>query len=111
MTPSRDILFLGHILEAIGNIKLSMSKVLRQDFEVMKDVQDACIRRIEIIGEAVKNISQETKDKYPEIKWKEIAGTRDRIIHSYFSVDLDVVWDIIRKDLPVLEKQLKEIIK
>lgn len=105
----KDRAYLEHILEAINNIEASIFKIKRQDFEIMKDVQDACIRRLEIIGEAVKNLSQEIKTKYPSITWKEIADARDRIIHAYFNVDLDVVWSIIIRDIPLLKRQIIEI--
>jgi len=76
-----------------------------------RKTQDAIIRNIEIIGEAVKNISDVLKEKYSEIEWKEIAKTRDKLIHSYFGTDLDIVWDIINMDIPRLKKQIKEIIQ
>ena len=76
-----------------------------------RKTQDAVLRNIEIIGEAVKNISDKIKKKYPEVEWHEIARTRDKLIHSYFGVDLDVVWDIITLDIPRLQHQIEEIIK
>jgi uncharacterized protein with HEPN domain len=102
----RDLAYIGHILEAINNIEESIKKLSFKNFENSKDSKDACIRRLEIIGEAVKNISSETKNKYPHIAWKQIAGTGDRIIHAYFNVDLDIVWQIITKDIIVLKKEL-----
>ena len=102
----KDLAYIEHILEAIKDIEDSTKKLSFEDFENSKDSKDACIRRLEIIGEAVKNISQETKSKYPKIEWKQIAGTRDRIIHAYFDVDLDIVWDIITKNLPILKKEI-----
>ena len=84
------------------------------DYEMFigdRKTQDAIIRNIEIVGEAVKNISETLKEKYPEIAWKEIAKTRDKLIHSYFGVDLDIVWDIINIDIPHLREQMKEIIQ
>ena len=68
-------------------------------------------RNIEIIGEAVKSISDNIKRRYPEIEWREIAKTRDKLIHSYFGVDLDVVWDIVTIDIPRLRQQIEEIIE
>jgi len=102
----KDLAYIEHIIEAIRDIEDSIRKFSFKDFENSKDSKDACIRRLEIIGEAVKNISQETKNKYPKIEWKQIAGTRDRIIHAYFDVDLDIVWDILTKNLPILKKKM-----
>ena len=64
-----------------------------------------------MIGEAAKNVSLKTKNEYPEIEWKKIAGTRDVLIHAYFSVDLDLVWTIIKKDLKILKKQIEKILQ
>ena len=107
----RDLADIEHILEAIKDIEESTRKSSFKDFENSKDSKDACIRRLEIIGEAVKNMSQETKNKYPKTEWKQIAGTRDRIIHAYFDVDLDIVWDILTKNLSILKKEMLVIEK
>lgn len=71
--------------------------------------QDAVIRNLEIIGEAVKIISDQIKIGHPGVPWKEIAGTRDKLIHDYFGVNIDVVWNIIKDDLPDLIQQLNHI--
>ena len=70
----------------------------------------AIVRLIEIIGEAAKNVSDEVRQKNPDIPWKEIAGTRDRLVHGYFDVDLEIVGKIITKDLPDLIVLLEKII-
>ena len=108
MNPN-DVTYIKHILDAINDIESSIKGLSKEKFQKSKDIRDACVRRLEIIGEAVKNISQETKAKYPLIEWKKIAGTRDMIIHSYFNVDLDIVWDIIKKDLPDLKTKILKI--
>ncbi|GCC10853.1 hypothetical protein IPdc08_00891 [archaeon] len=74
-------------------------------------VKSAVIRKIEIIGEAVKNISEEMKQDYPEIPWKNIAGMRDKLIHGYFGVDEERVWEVTQKDLLLLKEQISEILK
>jgi len=74
-------------------------------------VKDASLRRIEIIGEATKNISTELRNKYREIEWRKIASTRDVVIHAYFSIDWDLVWEIIEKDLPILKSRISLILK
>jgi len=107
----KDMPYLNHILEAIDDIGESIGGLSKSKFLIDKDKKAASIRRIEIIGEAVKNISKNLKEKYSNIEWRKIAGTRDKFIHHYFGVDFDIVWDIIKKDLPKLKKQIKEILK
>ena len=105
------ILFVEDILENIKLIEGSTRSLTKKDFEENLDIRDATIRRLEIIGEATKNIPEEFRGKYPEVEWREISGTRDKIIHNYFGVDLDVVWDIIRKDLSELKKEIEKILE
>src|SRR3989344_4926821 len=100
----KDAVYLQHILDSIRDIENSAGNLSKEEFQKSKDIRDACIRRLEIIGEAAKNLSQEIRDKSPLVEWKKIIGARDLVIHSYFRVDLDVVWGIINKDLPVLKK-------
>ena len=69
------------------------------------------MRGLEIIGEATKSLSEELKTKYPQVPWKEIAGMRDKLIHQYFGVDLELVWETIRKDLPKLKNRVIRILK
>jgi len=69
-------------------------------------VQDAVIRNLEVMGEAVRQVSATTRADHPEIPWKQIAGTRDRVIHGYFTVDLEIVWEIVETELPPLRGRL-----
>jgi len=111
MNRKNDIIFINHILESISDIEESVKKLSKEDFVKSKDPKDAAIRRIEVIGEAVKNISDTTKENYPKVEWKKIAGTRDRLIHAYFSIDLDITWEIIKIGLPELKIQMLKIKK
>ena len=111
MSKRRDREYLNDILIACENIIEYSRGYDFDDFKMDRKTQDAVLRNIEIIGEAVKNISNNLKEKYSEIEWREIAKTRDKLIHSYFGVDLDVVWDIITLDIPKLSKQIREIIE
>ena len=111
MTNHEDLPYINHILDAIKDIEESVNNISREKFEKTKDIKDANIRRIEIIGEAVKNISNNTKEKYKEIEWNKIIGTRDKMIHHYFGVDLDIIWDIIRISIPDLKIKVLKIKK
>ncbi len=74
-------------------------------------VQDGVIRRIEIIGEAVKNLDEKFRANYPDIPWKEMARMRDKIAHEYFGVDLKRVWEVVKRDLPELKLKLKPMLQ
>lgn len=76
-----------------------------------KDIktQDAVVRNIDIIGEATKNLSKEIRNGHPEIPWKNVAGMRDRLIHQYFGVNLDIVWDVAHEELPKLLVHISSI--
>ena len=74
-------------------------------------IQDAVIRRLEIIGEAVKNIPFSFRKEYPKIPWKKISGLRDILIHEYFGVDMRLVWRITKKDMPEFKKRISDIIE
>ena len=78
----------------------------------MQDIkaQDAVVRNLEIIGEATKNISGALKKKYPQIPWQDLAKVRDKLIHHYFGVNLDVVWSIVKEDLPSVLAQIEKIL-
>lgn len=104
-------IFIEHILESIAEIERNANGLSGKNFLKLITIQDAAIRRLEIIGEAARNIPESFRSKYPEIPWKKIAGLRDILIHEYFGVDLDLVWKIIRKDIPQLKKQLMELEK
>jgi len=81
--------------------------------QLSKDIKTiySILRALEIIGEAAKQISQIIKKKYPEIPWKGVAGTRDKLIHHYFGIDFDIIWNIMKKDLPYLKRKIEKILK
>lgn len=111
MTKHRDAPYLEHMVDAIRDIEESIKNLSKEEFISNKDVKDANIRRLEIIGEAVKNISKKLREEHKEIEWHRIAGTRDKVIHNYFGVNLDIVWEIIEQDLPHLKKKIEKILK
>jgi len=106
-----NLIFLEHILENIRDIDLFTKGVSKEDFIRNKEKQNAVVRSLEIIGEAVKNISDNLKEKYLSVSWREIAGTRDRIIHHYFGVDLNIIWDIVKINLPELNEKIIGIVQ
>ena len=73
-------------------------------------LQDAVVRRLEIIGEAAGRVSRLTQEKYPNLPWQAMKGTRNRVIHEYDSIQLDIIWDIVNGDLPALVKELENIV-
>ena len=105
----KEGLFLNDILESIENINEFSRGLSEKGFMNDKLIQSAVIRQIEIIGEAVKHISNETRKKYPEIEWKDIAGIRDIFIHGYFQVDLEKVWDIVKNNLESLKQKILKV--
>jgi len=106
-----DIVYLNHIIDAISRIEEYVHGLTYDDFIENYLIQDGVIRQIQVIGEATKKISDNTREKYPEIPWKDIAGMRDKLIHDYFGIDLDAVWDTVEKDIPVLKDEIQTIIK
>lgn len=103
--------FIGHILESIHLIEKYIDGISKEDFIKSINIQDAVIRRLEIIGEAVKNLPPKFREEYPDIQWRQIAGMRDVLIHGYFGVDLDLTWKVVKSDLPELERKVAGILK
>ncbi|MFQ6062916.1 MAG: DUF86 domain-containing protein [Methanosarcinales archaeon] len=104
-------LYLQDIWESILAIEEYTQSISEGEFYSNRQVQDAVVRRLEIIGEAVKNIDDNFRNKYPQIPWKKIAGMRDIIAHEYFGVKLDRVWDVVKRDLPHLKQQILSIME
>jgi len=106
----RDItLFLSDILDSIELIEKYACNFSKEDFMKNQEKIDSVVRRLEIIGEAVKNIDNSFRLKYPKIQWKKIAGLRDIITHSYFDIDFDITWDIIKRDIPDFKNEINKI--
>jgi uncharacterized protein with HEPN domain len=72
--------------------------------------QDATIRKLQVFGQTVKNLSDKSKSRQPHIPWKQIAGLRDKVIHDYFGVNLDIVWAVVEKDLPQLRRAVDDLL-
>ena len=105
-----DLAYVDHILDCIRKINEYSKGLSLKEFKKNELVQDAIIRNIEIIGEASKKITPETKQTYYNVPWKEIAGMRDKLIHAYFGVNLPLVWETVKKDLPQLKKQAQKLL-
>lgn len=99
-----------HIAESIRWVENDVKELSKVGFLKNVPIQDAVIRRIEIIGEAVRNLPVDIKQAYPETPWLDIADMRNKLIHEYFDVDLDLVWEVIKRDIPELKKQIEKLI-
>ena len=110
MSPRTDRDFLGDIQEAIRRIMEYTSEMTYEAFVNDTKTQDAVVRNLEVIGEATKNLSTKLRKRYPDLPWKNMAGVRDRLIHHYFGVNLDIVWQIVEAELPKVRAQLEKIL-
>jgi uncharacterized protein with HEPN domain len=110
VTRSVDIL-LGEILEAIELLRGYTADLDLNEFKGNVEKQDAVMRRIEIIGEAVKGVPDLIKTAHPNVPWRDIAGAREVLVHEYFRVDLEMAWDMVKKDLPMLELEVRTILR
>ena len=107
---SRDEVYLRHILDAIRSIESYVSAGRSAFFDDPMR-QDAVVRQLEVVGEAVKQVSERIRTQKPDIPWRDIAGMRDVLIHGYFSVDLDQVWEVTQGDLQQLREAINEILE
>jgi len=105
-----ETVFLKHILLAIEDIEKFVSNCSQEDFLRNDEKQAAVERRLEIIGEAVKNIPEEYKNKNSAIPWRIIASMRDNLIHEYFGIDAEIVWKTTQEDIPLLKNQIQKML-
>ena len=110
MSQDFDI-YLEDILEAIDRIQEYIQDVTRGTFERDRMRIDAVARNLEIIGEAVKQVPDSVREKYPSVEWRKIAGLRDILIHKYFDVNLEIVWSVVQSNIPILKTEVQQILK
>lgn len=104
-------LYLNDILNAMISIEKFVEGMSLDAFKEDDKTSSAVIRKFEIIGEASKNVSEEIKEKYPEVPWKEMSGMRDKLIHTYFGVNYRLVWTAIKERIPQVKPLIKKILE
>ncbi|MBA4317675.1 MAG: hypothetical protein C0412_04675 [Flavobacterium sp.] len=105
-----DLVYLRHIFDEIEFITKEVKNLTYESFIESEIYTRAFSRSLEIIGEAVKQLSAEFRDEHNEIEWKKISGMRDKLIHQYFSVDNELIWDVVKNSLPRVKENIKVIL-
>jgi len=111
MSKRNPDVYLQDIMESIEHIEEYLDGIDENEFYQNSEKQDAVLRRLEIIGEAVKHISDEVRAEYEKVPWRKIAGMRDIIIHEYFGITLSMIWVVTQRDLLDLKSRIQKIIK
>ena len=111
MSKREPVEFLSDIFESANRIRDYIADMTYEDFLGDLKTRDAVLRNLEVIGEASKYVDDEYRAQYPEIPWKEMAGMRDKLIHQYFGVNFEIVWAIIKDELPGVRENLDVILK
>jgi uncharacterized protein with HEPN domain len=105
-----DTVYLKHIADAITQIERYLHEMSFEEFTTNRMLQDAVVRQLEIIGEASRNLPEDFCRLHPEVPWSQIVGMRNRIAHDYLNVDMEIVWDIVSHDVPILKLRVAELL-
>ena len=103
--------YLRHVLDEMTYLKQQARGLSKDVFLQDETLKRAFVRSLEIVGEAVKNVPVEFRERYGHVDWRGMAGMRDRLIHSYFGIDYDIVWDVVLNKVPMLKQQIQQIIQ
>jgi uncharacterized protein with HEPN domain len=103
--------YVEDIVDALEKAEILLKGVTYDRFESDFRINFAVVRALEIVGEATKRLPMTLRDQYSNIPWKQMAGMRDRIIHGYDTVDLEIVWDVVKQDIPQIKPQIQQILK
>ena len=109
---SRDYdIYLQDAVEAIDRIQEYVREITLEAFETDGMRFDAVIRNLEVIGEAVKQVPESVREEYPSVEWRKIGGLRDVLIHKYFHINIEIVWDVVQSHIPRLKLEIQQIIR
>jgi uncharacterized protein with HEPN domain len=109
--PLSPLEYLRHILDEADYLLSKRTGLTGEQFQLDATLKRAFVKSIEVIGEASKKVPQEWKSRYPQVEWRAMAGMRDRLIHGYFGVDYDLIWDVVQNKIPLLREQILKMLQ